>query len=217
MNRLLAIVAVAATLVFGISAIAAQDIALSDSLAKVEAVSDSAGNDVMAISATDEAVCADAATAPEPAAEGSEEPAGIMERLTSFCLENLNYGTVLLFMAIESSFIPFPSEAVVPPAAWKATVTGEMNIFLVVLFATVGALIGALINYCLALWLGRPIIYKFANSCKNTTRLPRKIGNIFCVNAKISHGCSFFKIYLVKFYASVIFLFILVMNYGSVF
>ncbi|MBQ5693752.1 MAG: DedA family protein [Bacteroidaceae bacterium] len=67
-------------------------------------------------------------------------------------------------MAIESSFIPFPSEAVVPPAAWKAAVTGEMNVFLVVLFATLGALIGALFNYFLALWLGRPIVYKFANS-----------------------------------------------------
>lgn len=93
----------------------------------------------------------------------AEEPS-TMERLTAFCLENLNYGTVTLFMAIESSFIPFPSEAVVPPAAWKATVTGNMNIFLVILFATIGAIIGALINYFLALWLGRPIIYKFANS-----------------------------------------------------
>lgn len=87
-----------------------------------------------------------------------------MEHLIRFCLENLNYGTVTLFMAIESSFIPFPSEAVVPPAAWKATVTGEMNIFLVVLFATIGALLGALVNYYLALWLGRPIVYRFANS-----------------------------------------------------
>jgi membrane protein DedA with SNARE-associated domain len=87
-----------------------------------------------------------------------------MEKLTAFCLENLNYGTVTLFMAIESSFIPFPSEAVVPPAAWKATVTGEMNILLVILFATIGAITGALVNYFLALWFGRPIIYKFANS-----------------------------------------------------
>ena len=87
-----------------------------------------------------------------------------MERLTAFCLDNLNYTTVTTFMAIESSFIPFPSEAVVPPAAWKAAVTGEMNVFLVVLFATLGALLGALFNYFLALWLGRPIVYKFANS-----------------------------------------------------
>ena len=70
----------------------------------------------------------------------------------------------MLFMTIESSFIPFPSEAVVPPAAWKAAVTGEMNVFLVVVFATLGALIGALINYYIAVWFGRPIVYKFANS-----------------------------------------------------
>jgi membrane protein DedA with SNARE-associated domain len=67
-------------------------------------------------------------------------------------------------MTIESSFIPFPSEVVVPPAAYKAAVSGEMNILLVVLFATLGANIGALINYYLAKWLGRPIVYKFANS-----------------------------------------------------
>ena len=51
------------------------------------------------------------------------EEQSTMESLTAFCLNNLNYGTVTLFMAIESSFIPFPSEAVVPPAAWKATVS----------------------------------------------------------------------------------------------
>ena len=87
-----------------------------------------------------------------------------MDTLIQFCLDHLNYWTVTLFMAIESSFIPFPSEAVVPPAAWKAAVTGEMNIFLVVIFATLGALIGALINYYVAVWFGRPIVYKFANS-----------------------------------------------------
>ena len=87
-----------------------------------------------------------------------------METLIQFCLDHLNYWTVTLFMTIESSFIPFPSEAVVPPAAWKATVTGEMNVFLVFVFATLGALLGALINYYIAVWFGRPIVYKFANS-----------------------------------------------------
>ena len=87
-----------------------------------------------------------------------------MESLIQFCLDHLNYWTVTLFMTIESSFIPFPSEAVVPPAAWKAAVSGEMNIFLVVVFATVGALLGALINYYIAYFFGRPIVYKFANS-----------------------------------------------------
>ena len=80
-----------------------------------------------------------------------------------WCLENLNYGTITLLMAIESSFIPFPSEVIVPPAAYKAA-CGEMNIWLVVFFSTLGAMIGAFVNYYLALWLGKPVIYKFANS-----------------------------------------------------
>ena len=68
-------------------------------------------------------------------------------------------------MAIESSFIPFPSELVVPPAAYKALQPGSgLNIALIVFFATLGALIGAYINYYLAKILGRPIIYKFADS-----------------------------------------------------
>lgn len=81
-----------------------------------------------------------------------------------FCLDHLNYWTVMFLMIIESSFIPFPSEIVVPPAAWMAAVEGKMNIYLIVFFATLGADIGALINYFLARWLGRPIVYKFANS-----------------------------------------------------
>ena len=107
-----------------------------------------------------------------------------METLIQFCLDHLNYWTVTLFMAIESSFIPFPSEAVVPPAAWKAAVTGEMNVFLVVVFATLGALIGALINYGLAMWLGRPIIYKFANS---------RIGHMCLIDeAKVQNAETYF-------------------------
>ena len=80
-----------------------------------------------------------------------------------WCLEHLNYWTITLLMTIESSFIPFPSEIVVPPAAYKAA-TGEMNVFIIFVAATLGANIGALVNYYLAKWLGRPIIYKFANS-----------------------------------------------------
>ena len=80
-------------------------------------------------------------------------------------LDNLSYWVVALFMAIESSFIPFPSEVVVPPAAWKAMDPNSgMSFLLVIVFATVGADIGALINYYLAKWVGRPIIYRFADS-----------------------------------------------------
>ncbi|MBQ9559372.1 MAG: DedA family protein [Bacteroidaceae bacterium] len=83
----------------------------------------------------------------------------------AWCLEHLNYWVITLLMAIESSFIPFPSEVVVPPAAYLAAHGDNgLNVFLVVVCATVGALIGALVNYALALYLGRPIVYKFANS-----------------------------------------------------
>ena len=87
-----------------------------------------------------------------------------MQFIIQWVLEHLSYWVIVLFMAIESSFIPFPSEVIVPPAAWLAAAGGDLNIFLVVLSATFGALLGALVNYGLALWLGRPIVYAFANS-----------------------------------------------------
>lgn len=84
--------------------------------------------------------------------------------ILQWCLEHLNYWTITFLMTIESSAIPFPSEIVVPPAAYHAAATGDMNIILIILFATLGAMLGAAINYFLSLWLGRPIIYKFADS-----------------------------------------------------
>ncbi len=78
-------------------------------------------------------------------------------------LAHLNYFWITVLMAIESSFIPFPSEVVVPPAAYMAA-NGKMNVILVVLFATLGCNIGALFNYHLAKYLGRPVVYKFASS-----------------------------------------------------
>lgn len=82
-------------------------------------------------------------------------------------IENANYWFVFIFMAIESSFIPFPSELVVPPAAYLATAAGstsDMNVVLVGVVATAGALTGSLFNYFLSLWLGRPIVYAFADT-----------------------------------------------------
>ena len=91
-------------------------------------------------------------------------------------LDNLNYWVVTLFMAIESSFIPFPSEVVVPPAAWKAMDPDSgMSFILVIVFATIGADLGALINYYLAKWVGRPIIYSFADS---------RIGHMCLIDSK---------------------------------
>ncbi len=87
----------------------------------------------------------------------------IIQMVFDWYIGHLNYFTVALLMVIESSFIPFPSEVVIPFAAYKAA-QGDLNIFLVVIAGTVGALIGALVNYYLGYYLGRPIIHKLAES-----------------------------------------------------
>lgn len=92
---------------------------------------------------------------------------GFVSKLLSWYDANMNYAAVGLLMTVESSFIPFPSEVVIPPAVYVASnpdTKGGMKIWLIVLIGTVGAMLGAYINYFLALWLGRPIIYAFADS-----------------------------------------------------
>jgi membrane protein DedA with SNARE-associated domain len=84
--------------------------------------------------------------------------------LTGGALDNLNYFWIIVFMTIESSFIPFPSEVVMIPAAYMAAAEGQMSIPMIITCGTTGALFGALINYALAYYLGRPIVYRFANS-----------------------------------------------------
>lgn len=97
---------------------------------------------------------------------------------------HLNYTTVMALMTIESSFIPFPSEIVVPPAAYFAVKDGALNIYLVVFFATLGALLGALINYVLALFIGRPLVYRFVET---------KLGRLFLLDArKVEHAEAYF-------------------------
>lgn len=109
-----------------------------------------------------------------------------MQVLINFVLSNLNYWWVFVFMAVESSFIPFPSEVVVPPAAFLAmTPDSTLNILLVVLVATAGADLGALINYWLARWLGRPLVYRFADS---------RFGHICLIDrAKVEHAEAYFR------------------------
>lgn len=78
-------------------------------------------------------------------------------------LSNLNYGTIFFLMMLESTVVPVPSEFVVTPAAYHAA-SGQLDVWLVIFFATLGADLGATINYVVALYVGRPVIYKFANS-----------------------------------------------------
>ena len=102
----------------------------------------------------------------------------------AWCLEHLNYLTITLLMAIESSFIPFPSEIVIPPAAYLAASTGEMSVVGIFFFGTLGALIGASVNYFLARWLGRPVVYAFAGS---------RVGAFFLLSAEgVRHAEEYF-------------------------
>jgi membrane protein DedA with SNARE-associated domain len=87
----------------------------------------------------------------------------IFAPVVTWYMDHINYLTVTILMAIESSFIPFPSEIVVPPAAFKAA-QGQLNIFGVIGAANLGAIIGALFNYYLAMSLGRKIVYSLANT-----------------------------------------------------
>ncbi|MBP5526713.1 MAG: DedA family protein [Paludibacteraceae bacterium] len=99
-------------------------------------------------------------------------------------LDNLNYFWVTFFMMIESSFIPFPSEIVVIPAAFMAA-EGTMSLPLVILFATVGGLLGATINYVLSYTLGRKIIYAFADS---------KLGHLCLLDSdKVAYAEEYFR------------------------
>ncbi len=109
------------------------------------------------------------------------ESIGILQ----WCLDHLNYWTITFLMTIESSAIPFPSEIVVPPAAYHAAATGEMSLIMIIICATIGALLGAAINYFLSLWLGRPIIYKFADS---------KLGHLLALDgSKIQRAEDYFN------------------------
>ncbi len=105
------------------------------------------------------------------------------QSLFDWYMANLNYFTIMLLMGIESTFLPLPSEMVIPFAAYKAG-QGDLNVFLVVISGTIGALGGSLINYTLAYYLGRPIVYRFAGS---------KIGRLFLLSReKVEHAESFF-------------------------
>lgn len=118
--------------------------------------------------------------------EDSTKNLSIIKKVENWYSENINYTNITLLMLVESSFIPFPSEIIIPPAAYIASKPeSKLNIYLVVLFGTIGALLGAYINYFLALFLGRPIIYKFADS---------RLGRFFLLNKdKVVKAESYFN------------------------
>lgn len=107
----------------------------------------------------------------------------LFHSLFDWYMAHLSYLTVALLMAVESTFLPLPSEVVVPFAAYKAA-QGDLNVFGVVIFGTIGALCGSLINYFLAKYLGRPLVYRFADS---------GVGKLFLLSKeKIEHAENYF-------------------------
>ena len=98
-------------------------------------------------------------------------------------LGHLNYPTIFFLMMLESTVVPVPSELVVSPAAYHAA-SGSLNIWLVILFSTLGADLGATINYVVAYFVGRPLVYRFANS---------RLGHLCLLNqAKVEKSEKYF-------------------------
>ena len=124
----------------------------------------------------------------------------LIETITNWYAANMNYASITALMTIESSFIPFPSEVVIPPAVYVAAtptsplcVTGNYiaDVALIVLFGTIGAMLGAIINYLLSMWLGRIVIYKFADSkfghlCMLNSEKVKKAEDYFNEHGKVS-------------------------------
>jgi membrane protein DedA with SNARE-associated domain len=101
----------------------------------------------------------------------------LISKIESWYENNMNYGSITLLMAAESSILPVPSELVIPPAAYIASKPeSPLNIFWVILFGTIGALIGATVNYfLLGMLLGRAVLYRFADS---------KVGHLLFLSSK---------------------------------
>lgn len=74
---------------------------------------------------------------------------------------DLGYPGIVVLMAVESSFLPLPSELVMPPAGYLAA-KGEMSLGLAIACGVLGSVLGALANYGLAKWLGRAVLHRLA-------------------------------------------------------
>jgi membrane protein DedA with SNARE-associated domain len=88
-------------------------------------------------------------------------------------------------MTVESSFVPFPSEVIMPPAGYLSFI-GEMNIYMVILSGTLGSLLGALINYYLSFFLGRPFIVKYGKYFFVNKRRLELVENYFVLHGEIT-------------------------------
>jgi len=100
-------------------------------------------------------------------------------------VERLGYPGIVAAMFLESSFFPFPSEVIIPPAGYLAS-QGQMELWLVITLGTLGSLLGALFNYWIALALGRPLILKLGRYLGLTERRYGKAESYFRRHGELS-------------------------------
>src|SRR5580658_936637 len=80
-------------------------------------------------------------------------------------LDSGGYPLIAALMAIESTVVPIPSEAVIPFAAHQAHTTGHMSLTGIVLAGTIGSWVGATIMYWASRWAGRPLVLRYGAYC----------------------------------------------------
>ena len=97
----------------------------------------------------------------------------------------LGYPGIVVLMFLESSFFPFPSEVIIPPAGYLAA-RGEMSFTLVVISGIIGSLLGALFNYWISLALGRPFLQRYGKYLLISEKTLAKVDRFFDNHGHIS-------------------------------
>jgi len=125
-----------------------------------------------------------ATSKPDPSS--TVDSLSFVQHIENWYRNNTNYFSITALMACESSILPVPSEMVIPPAVYVALEPdSHLNIFLIIFFGTIGALVGASFNYMMSRWLGRFVVYKFADS---------KVGKLFLLSSqKVQKAETFFN------------------------
>lgn len=111
-----------------------------------------------------------------------------MDRFALFIVSSIGgmgYLGIVLLMALESSFFPFPSEVVIPPAGYLAS-KGEMSLFLIIFAGILGSIVGALANYYIAYRYGRAILIKYGKYFFINELKFKKIETFFIKHGEIS-------------------------------
>ena len=100
-------------------------------------------------------------------------------------IKAVGYPGVLLLMTLESTFVPIPSELVMPQVGYLAA-TGQMNFWIGLLMCTTGSILGALINYGIAVKMGRPLMLKYGKYFLCPPHKFEKMEKFFTAHGEIS-------------------------------